>query len=60
MSFDPKVIEQGLINLCKLAEHQKKQRPNKLGNKILRQTLKEKLAQIFSLITEKITETENY
>ena len=45
MSIYPKITEQDLINLDKLAEQRKKQRDFEIKNKILKQTHKKKISR---------------
>ena len=54
MSIYSNVTEQDLINLCILAEQQKKERALKIKNRILKQTHDDKLAKSSSLITERL------
>ena len=56
MSNYSNVTEEDLINLRKLAEQQKNQRPNKIKNRILKQTHDVKLAESLSPITKKLDE----
>ena len=56
MSTYSKVTEQDLINLRKLAEQKKNQRPHKIDNRISKQTLDIKLAESLSPITKKSSE----
>ena len=56
MSFSPKVTEQDLIELGKLAEQQKSQRAVKIENKFLKQTHHKILAEYFESITKKSEE----
>ena len=53
MSLYSNVTEQGMVNLRKLAEQQKKQRALKIKNRILKQTHDVKLAKSLSPITKK-------
>ena len=57
MSIYSNVTEQDLIILRKLAEQQKEQRALKIRNRILKQTIDDKLAESFSQITKKLDET---
>ena len=57
MKFYSNVTEQGLFILRKLAEQQKKQRAEKIKNKILKQTLNKKIAESLSPNTTKLDET---
>ena len=56
MSICFDVTEQDLINLRKLAEHQKNQRALQIKKKILKQTHDIKLAECLSPITKKLEE----
>ena len=58
MSIYPKLSEQDLINLCKLAELQKNQRAIKIRNKILKRTHHKKLAQSLAAKTKKLKEVD--
>ena len=57
MSIYSNVTEQDLINLRKLAEKQRNQRPEKIKNRILKQTQDNKLAESLSPITKKLEES---
>ena len=56
MSINPKVTEQDLINLRKLAEQQKNQPAPKIINRILKRTHDVKSAENLSLITKILDE----
>ena len=56
MSIYSNVTEQDMINLRKLAQHQKEQRALKIKNRILKQTHDVKLAESLSPITKKLEE----
>ena len=56
MSIYSNVTERDLINLRKLAQQQKKQRAEKIKNRILKQTHDVKLAESLSPITKKLDE----
>ena len=58
MSIYSNVTEQDLIKLRKLAEQQKNQRVEKIGNRILEQTHDIKLAESLSPITEKLDDVK--
>ena len=60
MSIYSNVTEQEIINLRTLAEQQKNQRPEKMKNKILKQTHDVKLAGSLSPITKNLDEVKNY
>ena len=57
MSSYSNVTEQDLINLRKLAEHQKEQPALKIKNRILKQTHDIKLSESLSPITKKLDES---
>ena len=57
MSFYSNLTEQDLINLRKLAEQQRKQRAEKIKNRMLEQTHDVNLAESLSPITKKLDET---
>ena len=57
MSIYSNVTEQDLINLRKLTEQQREQRPLKIKNRILKQTHDVKIAESLSPITNKLDET---
>ena len=57
MSICPKMTEQDLINLGRLAEQQKNQRAMKIKKK-LKQTNRKKLAESFTPITKKLDEVD--
>ena len=59
MSIYSNVTEQDLVNLRKLAEQQKNQRAEKTKNRILKQTLDDKLAESLSPITKRLDLIEN-
>ena len=54
MSIYSNVSEQNLINLRKLAQKQKKQRALKIGNRILKKTHDDKLAESLSPLTKRL------
>ena len=56
MGIYPNVTQQDLINLRKLAEEQKNQRPIKIKNRILKETHDKKLAENLAPVTKKLEE----
>ena len=59
MKFYPSVTEKDKINSVKLAEQQKKQRAEKIKNRILKQTHKVQLAETFRPITNEKTDLDD-
>ena len=58
MSFSTDVTEKDMINLVKLAGHQKNQRATKSQNRILKQTHDVKLAESFECINKKLEKVD--